>query len=493
MDDSDLPYFRASSRLAIHLAGEEDVQRLRKCPLLSADDTVGRLLNNLQILAPVKHWPESAWPYADLYTKSRVLSDYYVHDTDLNAALLSLIGTNLVISKPLYNAPRPLLDGDLLKVMVPAGTSTDGVTVRNQSFGQIAFLASEVVNRCGRNKELATLLLDFVLNVAVKEDPTWGETPSVNGNRSGESLQLALHRSAWPFELKVRSWVPVPLEDAETFAPAPANEANLRGLLDSNLLHNNPRAIEMLHRVFGFWRLTLTLENLDPDVEDNVVQLLQEDPDLVKAAVANLDVVKAVVENPEAAKILSEAAPDEIQRIREEIAEQRKQAQRRERNRNFGFAAQEAIAEAIELYGLNLELVDRGYDYEVTALDDAIFSFEVGSYFLEVKATTTRDVRLTPMQAKTACKYPNRFVLCVVDLYGEQIKEVWQPADVLPRAKIITDIGGEFSEIYEGITEFADADNPVRLRNEQMLRYGVSADLWGKGISINAWVESLKS
>lgn len=506
----DLPFLRASASLATYLAGEDDITlSLRQCPLLAGNDTIVRLRGSVQILAPVSYWPESSRDYAELYTKNRVLSDIYVADSKLNAAMQPLIDRSIAIPAPLYHARRTELEGDLLREMAP-GANTDGVTVRNQLFSQIAFLATEVVQRCGYNKDLAELLLDFVLNVAVKEDPTWDETTPMNGSRSGESVQLALWRSTWPYELKVRSWVPVPVavksaeenpegaekEEQKTVAPTPATEANLRELLKPIWLRNNSRAIDLLHRVFGFNQLTLSLETLAPElkseVEGNLVRLL-EDPDLVKSAAANLGAVKAAVENPEVAEILAMAKPEEIQKIRAGFAEQQEQAQRRERNRSFGLAVQEAIAESIRDYDLSVELIDRGYDYEVTALDDAVFSFEVDSYFLEVKATTSGDVRLTPMQAKTACDHPDRFVLCVVDLRGEQVKADWEPGDVKHHARLVTGIGDNMEEIYPEVMNLADTDKPVHLRNESELRYGVSATVWEQGISIDEWVEALRS
>lgn len=56
-----------------------------------------------------------------------------------------------------------------------------------------------------------------------------------------------------------------------------------------------------------------------------------------------------------------------------------------------------------------------------------------------------------------------------------------------------TNIGGRFEEIYQGVTGFADTGKPVHLRNEEQLRYGVSAALWGNGVSIDQWVKSLKT
>ena len=496
--ETDLYALCASARLAIYLFGKDkdNVQSLRKCPLLTAGNTVVRLANNLQILAPVKHWPSSAQPYDSLYAKNRVLSSLYFDDNELCTVLQPLISAKLVIPAPLYKALRPLIeDANLLKAMTPDSIETEGLTVRNQSFGQIAFLATDLVSRCGYDKCLAKLLLKFVLNVATKEDQGWKETEVVNGNRSGEQEQLTLSKATWPFELKVRSWVPVSIDEEgkESFAPAPASEANLRELLEPDWLQNNPHAIELLHRVFGFKQLTLMIENLEPDVESNLMKLLQE-PDLMKSMVANLDAVKMVTENPEAMSLISEVGPDEIQKISEVIDKEKQKARMRERNRNFGHAVQTVLAEAIKSYGLVPKLVDRGYDYKV-CLDDAPFSFDIGngSYLLEVKATTTGDVRLTPLQARTASNYPDRFVLCVIDLRGQKNPESGEFSEVEQFAKIVTNIGNDVSKVYGGVDAFTSADEPVRLRNEQQLRYSVSAELWEKGISVAQWVQSLQT
>ena len=236
------------------------------------------------------------------------------------------------------------------------------------------------------------------------------------------------------------------------------------------------------------------LKSLESDVEAHFVQLLQEDPNLIKSTVGNLDAVKIAVENPDAIKLISEVGTEGIQQIQAELEKRERQAEVRDRNNNFGHAVQAAVKKAVESLGLTLELVDSGYDYEVFP-DGSSFSFEVGSYFLEVKATITQDVRLTPKQARIACNYSDRFVLCVVDLSkfpDVRSKGDWHDVDVIPYVKLVTNIGEKFEEIYNGITGFADTDNPVHLRNEEQLRYGVSRSLWENGVSIYAWVSSLK-
>ena len=482
-EGTSLAVLRASARLVAYLAEKEDIQRIRRCPLLTSAGTVVHL-TGLQILAPVIHWPQSTQPYADLYTQNRVLSDYYCEHDELIGALAPLIAVGLVIKAPLYEAVRPELDdANLLNAMVAYSEDASGVTVRNETFTQIAFLSAELVNRSGNDPKIAQLLMGFVLDVAARDDQSWHEVRQVNANRSGVPVQLSLPSALWPFELKVRSWIPVPLSEELTgsgYAPGPANEANLQSLYEPSLLRDNPSAIRLLNEVFGFKELTLMLARLEPEVEANVVQLLR-DPALVQTA----------AENPEAVKLVAEAGPEGIQEIREQLDEQKRQAEITKHNRSFGFAAQEALAEAIESYNLDVKLVDRGYDYEVTPLDEVWISFGIGSYFLEVKATTTGDVRLTPLQAQTASEYPERFILCVIDLRGQEIPEAWEPCNVEPFAKIVTGVGADVSEVYSGVDSYTGAENQVRLRNEQQLRYGISTSLWENGVSIREWIESL--
>ncbi|MCY3639211.1 MAG: hypothetical protein OXG80_08980 [Chloroflexi bacterium] len=499
-ENTDLSALRASARLAVYLGNKEDTQRLRKCPLLAADDTVIHLSVNRQILAPVLDWPPSARMYDELYTKSRMLSNRYHDDGTLRVALEPLIANRLVITAPLYQAVREINDPNLLSAMSPDGQNTTGATVRNISFGQIAFLSTDLVQRCGHDPDLAKMLFDFVLNVAACEDQEWRQFKEVNGSRAGEQLPLSLRSSIWPFELKVRSWIPVPFsEDSEEegYAPVPASETYLRDyLLDSAWLKENSDAVDLLHEVFGFSQLNLIIDGLDEQEKADLVELLQ-DSGLVESAVKNRELLKSADENPDMAKLISEASPEEIQKIREKLAEQEREAEIREANRNFGYAVQRALATAIESYRLELKPNDRGQDYEVFPgslngdLDDVPFSFEVGSYLLEVKATTTGDVRLTPLQAQTASKHPDRFVLSVIDLRGQEIRQSWDASDVEPFAKIVTDIGDDIVEVYEGVDAFTDTDIPVRLRNEQQLRYSISADLWDNGDSIDTWVQSL--
>ena len=185
-DDTGLSALRASARLVTYLMRCDDDAKVRRCPLLTAAGNVVHLTGNQQILAPKLHWPESAQPYAGLYTGRRLLSDRYCDDGDLAQALDELIAVHLVIAAPLFYGRRAEIeDVNLLREMSRGAQDTAGVTVRDASFGQIAFLATDLVNRCVQDIELAKLLLDFVLNVAAREDQKLAQ----HRKRAGQSFE----------------------------------------------------------------------------------------------------------------------------------------------------------------------------------------------------------------------------------------------------------------------------------------------------------------
>ena len=408
-EDSDVHFLRASARLVEYLWKSGRAQLLRQCPLLTSEGKVERLTGSQQILAPVLRWPASVQPYADLYTERRVLSDRYCDDDTIGGALSPLIDAGLVIQAPLYKAVRPEIDdSNLLNAMSHGVLSTASVTVRNKVFGQIAFLSTDLVPRRAQNSELARLLLDFVLTVAAREDGSWRETKEVEGHRSGEQISLSLHGVTWPFELKVRSWVPIQMPDEEGFQPMPANESNLRDILDPTWLRNNSDAVDLLHQVFGFRQLTLLIDSLDAEIENDLVALLR-DPDLVKSAVENPDAVKFASELTSSSVQLDSIRAfvqdsEDDEGLIEHLANRREQRRIVDKNQRLGYCVEGLVRENLEKAGFSVCRTGVGSDFEIAAELGDLTNLELirgdQSWLVEVKATRDQRVRMTGTQAK---------------------------------------------------------------------------------------------
>ena len=105
-DDAGQPALAASARMIVYVAENEEVQKLRTCPLLTAAGRIVHLSGNQQILAPASYWPKSAQPYAELYGENRLLSDRYCDEVELAKALHALINAGLVVPAPLFEGRR---------------------------------------------------------------------------------------------------------------------------------------------------------------------------------------------------------------------------------------------------------------------------------------------------------------------------------------------------------------------------------------------------
>ena len=310
---------------------------------------------------------------ADLYTERRVLSGRYCEHDTISGALDSLIAAGLVLAAPLYRAVRAEIDDrNLLNAMSKRPLGDDRVVVRNKAFGQIAFLSTDLVQRCGQDHELAKLLLDFVLSVAAREDSSWRDVKEIEGHRSGDPILLSLHGATWPFELKVRSWVPVRIPEEEGFQPMPANESNLRDILDYAWLRGNRDAVDLLHRVFGFRQLTLMIDSLDSEeIEDDLVDLLRR-PELLKFAAKNSDTVEFM------AKLGAAGVPlDSIRTVVQDLQddgelldvldERREQRRRVQENQSLGGHVEELVRMSLEKSGFAVRRTGTGSDYEISA------------------------------------------------------------------------------------------------------------------------------
>ena len=501
-DDAGLPALVASARMIVYVAANEEVQKLRTCPLLTAAGRIVHLSGNQQILAPVSYWPESAQPYAELYGENRLLSDRYCDEVGLANALDALINAGLVVPAPLFEGRRAeLADINLLREMSEGDPDTAGAVVRDARFGQIAFLATDLVQRCGENAELAKLLLDFVLNVAAREDQSWREVNNLAGNRSGERISLTLNRAIWPFELKVRSWIPVKAPDAEAIAPMPANESNLREILDASWLKGNRDAVDLLHHVFGFRQLTLLLDSFGTEIEDDLVQLLQF-PELVKTAASNPEAVRFVSELKDtdiALDSVRDFVKDAVEDngLLEHLANRREQRRRVHENQNLGATIETLVRDNLKTAGFSVRRTGTGSDFEIALetghLGNLHITRETQSWLVEVKATRDQRVRMTDVQARTAVREGDRFLLCVVPVDSDntlaESADIWSDMRFVSglgqRLAVICDDLGGYEDLRADIT--ADAASGVQLEiSPGPARIRVASSVWeGDGFPLD--------
>ena len=480
-EDTPIEVQQGSVRLLSYLWASKEGQAsstARQIPLITHGQRSVRWSPNRMMMAPVQCWHKSAQPFANAYPPNRILAEMYAGSSseDLPESAAALVSWGIAIADPIYaDTPSELTPQRLVEL---SSTDARGVTVSNndQEFSQIALLQPEVLNRCREGIEEARDLLGLVLCHVAPNDSRWRMSQIVQGRKSGQNTDVPVAAALWLADLKIRPWVPISGED-EKPVPMPANEVTLDKLLDPAWLEHNDAAIRLLSGWFGFDQLDLRLRGIEPDGEKRE-QLRNDLARLVEFGGANLEFYSSLAEEVEARK---------------------RRSRELDQFRRMGIGVQEAIKSAMETYRLDLELFDHGFDYKVTVPTDSVFDdasqkFTVGPYLLEVKATTTGQARLTPLQAETASGESDNYVLCVVDLRSfedEDLAGEWCESIVEPLAKIVPDIGSRVKGTYSLVE--AARTRSIAVRNDSALRYEVPGAVWEGGMSIAEWVSSVSS
>ena len=470
---------QGSVRLLYYLWESKQDQALstaRRIPLVTYGQRAVGWSPTRMMMAPIRCWHESAQPFANAYPPNRILAEMYAGSSsdDLPNCVTALVTWGIAIADPIHaDAPSELTTRRLDEL---SSTEISDVTVpkNDEEFSQIALLQPEVLNRCQEGIEEAQALLGLVLCHVAPHDPGWQMKRIVRGRMSGQDIDVRVAGALWLADLRIRSWVPIPGEDGK-YLPMPANAKTLAELLDPAWLEHNDAAITLLSEWFEFDRLELRLLGIEPDIERR---------EELRNGLARL------VE-------FGGADPELYSSLADEVELRKRQSRNIDHFRRMGIGVQEAIKAAMETYELDLEFVDHGFDYKVTVstdsvLEDASRKFTVGPYLLEVKATTTGQARLTPLQAETASKESDSYLLCVVDLRSFQdvdLPDVWSASVVEDLARIVPDIGSRIEGTYS-LVEAATARS-IAVRNESALRYEVPSAVWEEGISINEWVSSV--
>ncbi len=457
--------------------GADAADLAQQCPLVASDGSSIRWTTQRKALVPVSMWPPSAQPFAKLYEGDRVLSDDYVtRATGTRLLVDALVTWNIAFNDPLcLDTPRELRD-DRLKAIAMDGVECSGVIVADVSLSQIAHLPGQLIQRCQTDENLARLLLGLTLQHVVVKDASWQTVREVSARRDRVDTKIKIIPALWLADLRSKAWIPVRGEKdgKQVLQPVVADAGNLRPLLDPAWLADNDLAVDFLSRFFG----------LDP-LELRLLSTAQSEADRTQVACELAKIVQTLGGDPTKYGQLAAGL----------VAQQERERQK-EKNRRFGLAVQQAIEDHMASLGLHPQLIDRGYDYDLfldaPPIDAGTHHFEWADYLLEVKATTTGEVRLTPSQARMASEHLERFILCVVDLRDvpkERLAEDWMCADVEPVARIVTQIGLLTCQSCDLVQQAKDCK--VGIRNEAALRYEVSATIWEAGTTLEAWVASL--
>lgn len=453
--------------------GKQAAHTAKQVPILSS----GRRwveIRSAPLMSPPGSWPAEAAPFVEVYPPQRVLADEYRGDGSLVPNVVPhLVAWGMAHAGPLIS--RPVGGADfkverIRRILLDQTAALEGVVLAPTEFSDLALL-HEIVPRCAEDADLAKSLLALVLRFLAPSDSSW-ETPRlVRAHRGRDAIQLEVRPALWLADLLSRPWIPIRGKDGVRAVTPDAHA--IRPLLNPRWYEENDAAIRLLVGFFGFDALELRLAGVgDEEIRGRITDELARMVTILGGDIQGYGEVASQLE------------------ARERLERQR------ERFRKLGRAVQDAVEATLKELGMHVRVVDIGYDFEVSEanLETPSYRLALGSALVEVKATTLDRVRMTPKQASTSATNADKYVLCVVDLGGvpeERLDQPWSTADILQRAKITTDIGGQVRSTWRLVEEARS--EPVPIAGDAALRYEVPADIWGRGCGITDWIASRRA
>lgn len=188
----------------------------------------------------------------------------------------------------------------------------------------------------------------------------------------------------------------------------------------------------------------------------------------------------------------------------------KKQLEERElirRNQELGSKMEtgfKGIFSSPEYAGLGIQVVRKpwGSDYVITPESSDLVNdlkeeelFEIGGWFIELKATGREYASMTPLQAKRAVENKNNYALVVLPLDGTELSI----ENIIRKSKVITNIGTLLEPKYnealtaDSLQNHLAAPGPfveVHIEKSQ-IRYRIKSAVFEKGMSVDEFTRTV--
>jgi hypothetical protein len=466
---------RASVKLLAWLAEHPERNRERGCriPLLTQTGET-RTPSGEQpiVLLPPSRWDPAASPFAEVFPKERLLHEVYTEaltNSEATEKLLTTLVQWRIAYSDVVTTSQPSLNEQRVTAIRIGGLAGDRHKVSGITCSTIPFL-NGVLGATGQNQDRAKLLLGLLLKYIIRRDTRWREPIEIRCSCSNhEAVPLRIYPSEWLAEILVRPWIAMPAENGQ-FVPYPASRDTVKELIDDweDALMDD-LSVDFLTRL-GFDRLDLTLRRKAGASEEGVRDMVA---DLVS---------------------LVGGRPEDYENIVNAVRAQAATQEQINRNRQIGLHIQCLVKQRLEEAGFQIQVVDRGYDFEAEIESD-IIRMTVGSFLIEVKAAQGDEVKMSPLQAKTAVEDSANYVLCVVDLQNVELPadlDELQGSDIESAIRMVGHIGGILTETYEWIQEAVSVSDEIRVDNVQQIRYCVQRKVWESGNDLKTWIEKVR-
>jgi hypothetical protein len=473
----------ACVRLALWLAkrSPEFDHMVRDLPFITADwNKLDREPGRDPVLLPSEAWSAHTAPYVDVFPESsRLASAYYlVAANEWPELQAELVRWGVAVTEPVITADYEFKTDDIAKLVLPPAPALPGgeQTYLCHNVSRIPRL-NDVTGRIGKDEQRARLFLTFILTFLIARDESWRRCESISLDREKQH-QIDIRPSQWLAWIRRIRWVPDVAVDLAERGQLLATRESLKPLIPWSQIADDKLTSEFL-ALFDFDLLEVWIRSNshnDPVEEGQLRNKLAQLA--LNAAQAGL-------------------ALEEITLF---VQERKKLQQSVKENRDFGFLVQELLKAVLEDLNLHVEVVDRGYDFEVYAAGEAdtdtdCGQFEIGKYLVEVKAIrgSTSKASLTPLQAKTAVRKSDTYVVCVVDLRSVGGETFQRPEratlQVRRHSRFVMGVGKNLRPLVASVEDAASRTDAVWIDRTQQLRYCLGESVWDSADCLEDWAK----
>ncbi len=413
-------------------------------------------------LAPVRTWPESLRPYADLFPRRRVLSDDFADSLDDSSRWSDLkrhgfIRTGVVYTRSArfdrFLPDEPLPEGDDGRIEHRAETR---VEVTNVTFLTTRDIG--VLRRVRKSRKQAQLFWDFLTRWLVAND-TRGLAAQETMCVCGSPHQY--YPAAWLVPLVRNQWVP--LEHRRTdLVTAHSLAILLRGSGWSTDLLQSPQIAALLRALqVGVPELLKELLTTDDEQREELDKTLAK---LMTSVDSDWDRLQVLAEDIR-----------EDERLFEHLEERRQRRRTVRENQRTGALVEQLVRESLEDEGFDVRRTGVGSDFEIeprTTDEDEQIRLELTrhgrTWLVEIKSARDDSVRMTSRQVQESVEHDSNYLLCVVPIgTGPDDPDI---EAVRLRMCFVGDIGKRLASICDNMDDFERFRESVTVEDTTGLR-----------------------
>ena len=439
-------------------------------------------------MAPVSAWQEDLKQFDDLFPPDRILADdFKVCDPEAWEQLdkQDLIRKSMIITRNETDLTKlsPYVDQEGSHETTSCITVTDIVE------------RDAIIRQVRNSQDRAFLFWRFLTEWFIKEHGQGLDIQEALCTSCKETHKY--YSAAWLMPVRKNEWIR-PKGSSGRVEPNAQSLANLfrDNEWKSGSLSKNPFTIKLLEAIdVNLSDLKLHLITDNDEARDELVDSMTE---LYHVAQGNFGQINAVVRN----------IRDDNELI-EYLEKRDKDRKRVHENQNLGRQVEELVQENLEGKSFTVKRKPIGSDFEIehdSVEKDKEIAIELAqgdqSWLVEVKATRSKEVRMTFTQAKTAVDEKNRFLLCVVPLDPGDIN--LELDTIRTKMRFVKNIGYLVDQLCDNFDELEDfreaitgsTSSGVRLEvisGSDTARIRVASSVWeNDGFPLENLAEQLK-